>query len=86
MLAPTTLAGIPVLAASATTGDGIDEVRAAIAALAARVGGRAGRRWPAAARDRPRVRGQGPRHGRHGQPARRPRDAGIDAPPGARRG
>ena len=40
MLATTTLAGIPVLAASATTGDGIDEVRAAIAALAARVGGR----------------------------------------------
>ena len=40
MLAPTTLAGLPVLAASATTGDGIDEVRAAIAALAARVGGR----------------------------------------------
>ena len=86
MLAATSLAGLPVLVASATTGDGIDEVRAAIAALAARVGGRLADRWPAAAGDRPRVRGQGSRHGGHGQPPRRTRDAGIDAPPGARRG
>ena len=40
MLAMTTLAGIPVLVASATTGEGIDAVRAAIDTLAARVGGR----------------------------------------------
>ena len=40
MLATTTLAGIPVLVASATTGEGIEAVRAAIDTLAARVGGR----------------------------------------------
>jgi len=40
LLDRTSLAGTPVLLASATTGDGIDEVRAAIATLAARVAGR----------------------------------------------
>src|SRR4029077_18112111 len=40
LLSTTTLAGIPVLAASATTGEGIDDARAAIEALAERVSGR----------------------------------------------
>ena len=42
LLATTTLAGAPVLAASATTGDGVEEVRAAIDSLAARAAARLG--------------------------------------------
>ena len=62
LLARTSLAGAPVLAASATTGEGIDAVRGGRRASADRVAGpgwRAGR--AAAPRDRPGVRGQGPR-------------------------
>jgi selenocysteine-specific elongation factor len=43
LLAGTTLAGAPVLVASATTGEGIDAVRAAVAGLAERVAARPGR-------------------------------------------
>ena len=86
MLAPTTLAG---LAGARGVGDdaapGSTSVRAAIAALAGAGRRPAGRWWPAAAGDRPGVRGQGSRDGGHGQPARRPGDAGIDAAPRARR-
>ena len=56
LLATTTLAGSPVLAASATNGTGIDGVRAAVAALALRLGARRrcrrGARGPRLAIDR----------------------------------
>ena len=58
LLAPTSLAGAPVLAASALTGDGVDAVRAAILALAA--GHRPPARPPTLAIDRVfSVRGRG---------------------------
>ena len=79
--------GSPVLAASATNGTGIDGVRAAVAALARRLGARdAGRggAW-AAPRDRPRVRGQGSRDRGDRQPARRGGDDRDDAAARARR-
>ncbi len=44
LLARTSLVGVPVLAASAVTGEGIDAVRAALAALATAIEGRAAER------------------------------------------
>ncbi len=88
LLARTSLAGSPVLLASATTGEGLDEVRAALVALRDRV--RAGRAWggralrPGATRGGPLVRREGARPGGHGDaPGRRRRARGpLRALPG----
>ena len=91
-LAGTFLAGAPIVPVAAPSGVGVDELAAALAALARDDPGRR-RSRPAAAVDRPRVRGQGQRHGRHRHADRRldrdrrprHRRARRPAGPGARR-
>ncbi len=83
LVARTTLASSPVLAVSATTGEGVEALRVAMAELVARRAGAGRRRRPAGRRSR--VQRQGPRHRGHRQPARRPGRDRVDPAARARR-
>ncbi len=69
-LAGTFLAGAPIVPVAATSGHGIDDLATRLGRPRPQHPG-IGRPWPAAAVDRPRLRCQGQRDGRHGHAHRR---------------